>query len=110
MYRFAVEAKPGVPAKLTVEEEHIERQTVALTNLDQNSIQYFLSAKVIGEKVKAALAEVVKRKHELQQVVAERNQCQQRIAAIEQRPVPHPREHGPARPQQRHLQTLREEV
>ena len=83
MYRFAVEAKPGVPSKLTVEEERIDYQRIALTNLDSNAIQFYMSAKVVGPKVKAALAEIVKRKLELQQVVVERNQCNQRIAAIE---------------------------
>lgn len=83
LYRFAVEAKPGEPAKLVVEEERTIRQQVALTNLDRGAIRFYLSAKVVSAKVKAALVEVVKRKHELQQVVVERKQCQQRIAAIE---------------------------
>ena len=33
--------------------------------LDDNSIRFYLSAKVVSEKVKAALAELVKRKHEI---------------------------------------------
>ena len=82
MYRFAVAAAPGAPAKLVVEEQRIDRQQIALTNLDSNAIQFFISAKVVSEKVKAALAEIVKRKHEMQQVAVERNQCEQRIAAI----------------------------
>ncbi len=83
LYRFAVEAEPGEPAKFVVEEERTIRQQVALTNLDRGAIRFYLSAKVVSDKVKAALVEVVKRKHELQQVVVERKQCQQRIAAIE---------------------------
>ncbi|MBU4399895.1 MAG: DUF4139 domain-containing protein [Planctomycetes bacterium] len=83
LYRFAVEAKPGEPAKLAVDEERTERQQVALTNLDHGAIRFYLSAKVVSAKVKAALAEVVKRKHELQQVVVERQLCEQRIAAID---------------------------
>ena len=83
LYRFAVEAKPGEPAKLVIDEERTTRQQVALTNLDRGAIRFYLSAKVVSDKVKAALVEVVKRKHELQQVVVERKQCGQRIAAIE---------------------------
>ncbi|MFZ1932855.1 MAG: DUF4139 domain-containing protein [Thermoguttaceae bacterium] len=82
LYRFAVEAKPGEPAKLTVEEQRTERQQIALTNLDDNAIQFYQSAKVVGEKVKAALAEIVRRKTELQQVAAKRQQCEQRIRQI----------------------------
>ena len=82
LYRFAVEAKPGEPAKLAVEEERTDRQQVALTNLDDNAIQFYQSAKVVSEKVKAALAEIVKRKHELQQVAVDRQQLEQRIRQI----------------------------
>jgi hypothetical protein len=82
LYRFAVEAKPGEPAKLTVDEERTISQQFALTNLDDNTIQFYQSAKVVGEKVKAALTEIVKRKHELQQVAIGRQQCEQRIRQI----------------------------
>ncbi len=82
LYRFAVEAKPGEPATLTVDEERTERQQIALTNLDDNAIQFFMSAKVVSEKVKAALTEIVKRKHALQQVVVGRQQREQRIRQI----------------------------
>ena len=82
LYRFAVEAKPGEPAKLLVAEEHVERQQIALNDLDDNAIQFYQSAKVVGEKVKAALAEIVKRKHELQQLAATRQQRDARIHQI----------------------------
>ncbi|MBN1394444.1 MAG: DUF4139 domain-containing protein [Pirellulales bacterium] len=82
-YRFAVEAKPGAPAALMVEEQRTLRQSVALTNLSQKDVQLYLSSKVVGEKVKAALAEVAGRQHALRQVAAERMRCEGRIAAIE---------------------------
>ena len=82
LYRFAVEAKPGDPAKLTVEEERIEPQQIALSNIDDNTIQIYLSSKVVSDKVKAALQEVVKRKHALLQVVAKRQQLERRIKEI----------------------------
>jgi hypothetical protein len=82
LYRFAVEAKPGEPAKLVVDEERTDRQQIALTNLDDNGVQFYQSVKVVSDKVKAALAEIVKRKHELQQVAAGRQQREQRIHQI----------------------------
>ena len=84
LYRFAVEAKPGEPAKLLVEEERIDRQQVALTNMDEGSIQVFISAKTVGDKVKAALKEVIQRKQALAQVTVKRAQLDQQIKAIEQ--------------------------
>jgi hypothetical protein len=40
--------------------------------MDDGTIQFYLSAKVVSEKVKAALAEIVKRKSQSQQVAADR--------------------------------------
>jgi hypothetical protein len=82
LYRFAVEAKPGEPAKLAVSEEMTDRQEAALTNLDDDAIVIYLRAKVVSDKVKAALGEVVKRKHELQQVAANKQRLAQRIGEI----------------------------
>ncbi len=82
LYRFAVEAKPGEPAKLTIEQERIDRQQVAINNLDDDAIQFFVSAKVVSGQVKAALQEIVKRKHEIEQVAVRRQQLEQRIGQI----------------------------
>jgi hypothetical protein len=83
LYRFAVEAKPGEAAKLVVEQERTDRQQVLLTNLDQSAIDFYLSAKVVGKKVKAALAELVRQKQELQQVVERKQQLEQRVGQID---------------------------
>jgi hypothetical protein len=82
LYRFRVEAKPGESVKLQVHEQRTDRQQMALTNIDDGTIHIYLSAKVVGERVKAALAEVVKRKHALEQVVVDVQQRQQRIRDI----------------------------
>ena len=84
LYRFAVEAKPGQPAKLLVEEERIDRQQVAMTNLNEGSIQVYIRAKVVSEQVKAALAEMIKRKLALAQVTVKRGQLEQQVRTIEQ--------------------------
>lgn len=83
-YRFVVAAEPGKPATLDVSEERVDFQQVAVANLDDNTIRYYLQAKVVGEKVKAALADVIKRKADLAKLAAEKQQLEQRIATIDQ--------------------------
>jgi hypothetical protein len=82
LYRFAVEAKPGEPAKLLVEEERTDHQQIALGNLDDNAIKFYLSAKVVDEKVKQALSEIVRRKQAIQEVAVKKAQLEQRIREI----------------------------
>ncbi len=82
LYRFAVTAKPGEPAVLTVEEERTDSQHIALTNMDDGSIKFYLSAKVVSDKVKDALREIVKRKADLGQLTAKKQQLEQRIREI----------------------------
>lgn len=81
-YRFAVQAEPGKPVKLTVEEERIQSQTLALSNLDDGTIAFYISQKQIGPEVKAALQEVVKRKHAVEQVAQGRARLEKRIEEI----------------------------
>jgi hypothetical protein len=83
-YRFAVAAKPGEPSKLTVQEEHLQQQQIVLTNLDDQAMQYYLSAPVVSEKVKKALREIVQQKQQLQQATDQRSQLEQQIQAITQ--------------------------
>jgi hypothetical protein len=82
LYRFAVDAKPGEPALLKIEEERTDSQHIAMNDLDDGSIQFYLSAKVVSDKVKEALKEIVKRKAELGQLTAKKQQLEQRIREI----------------------------
>jgi len=82
LYRLRVEAKPGEPVKLEVDEQRTDRQQMALTNIDDGTVEIYLSAKVVSQRVKAALAEVVKWKHTVEQVASELQQRQQRIRDI----------------------------
>ncbi len=84
MYRFLVEAKPGEPATLAVEEERTERQQVAITNLDDGMIAIFLQAKVVTDQVKAALKQVVALKAEWQTLQVKRQQLEEQIRVIEE--------------------------
>lgn len=82
LYRFAVTAEPGKPAKLTVVEEQVVQETLALSNLDDGAIVYFSNQKSVSPEVKAALLDVIKRKQALQQVVQQREQLVARIVEI----------------------------
>jgi hypothetical protein len=81
-YRFAVEAKPGEPAKLLVSDERINHQQVAITNLDDKRITLLASNAVVSEPVKRALAETIRRKQQIEQLVVQRQQREQRIRDI----------------------------
>ncbi|MEX0677489.1 MAG: hypothetical protein WD063_10470 [Pirellulales bacterium] len=82
LYRFAVKAEPGKPARLAVEEERIESESLALSNLDDNVIAFYINQKQITPEAKAALEEVVKRKHALAQVTAQRARLEASIKEI----------------------------
>ena len=84
LYRFAVTAEPGKPASLGVREEQVVDQAFAVSNLDDNTILYYVRANVVSDKVKDALREVINRKHQIQQAMVKLQQLQQQIGAIEQ--------------------------
>jgi hypothetical protein len=83
-YRFSVQAEPGKPVTLSVEEEQVVHQGLALSNVDNNLIQFYVNQKEVTPAVKAALQEVVKRKQALEQVAQERQQLEQQIVTITQ--------------------------
>jgi hypothetical protein len=82
MYRFAITAAPGEPAKLTVAEEHVQKQEVLLSNLDEGTLLYYARASAVSDKVRTALREVLTRKQKLEQLAAERQRLQQQIGVI----------------------------
>jgi hypothetical protein len=81
-YRFAVQAEPGKPARLEVEEEQIASQSLAITSLDDGTVAFYLNQKQISQEVKAALQDVVKRKQAIDGVAQQRAQREQRIKEI----------------------------
>ncbi|MBI3836731.1 MAG: hypothetical protein HY288_02190 [Planctomycetia bacterium] len=83
-YRFAVTAEPGKPAALSVEEELVVSQQLAITNLDSNAIAFYLSQKTVSPSVKTALQDIVKRKQALQNVAQDRGRLEQQISTITQ--------------------------
>ena len=82
VYRFAVEAKPGEPAELKLEQEQTIRQAMAISNLNDEAIHFYLSAKVVSEQLKEALREVTRRKAELADLNRRKQQMEREIATI----------------------------
>jgi hypothetical protein len=84
LYRFALTIEPGKPQTLDVTEEYTQGEQIAVTNLDDGRIQYYLRAPQVTEAVKTALREVVKRKAAIEQTVARRQELERQIAVIDQ--------------------------
>ena len=84
LYRFAVDAAPGKPAELKVTEEHTVNEQIAVTNLDDGRISYYLNSSAVNDKVKEVLREVIKRKQAIQAVVAGRQELERQITVIDQ--------------------------
>jgi hypothetical protein len=84
LYRFAVTADPGKPATQEVTEEFTQSEAVAVNNLDDGRIGYFLAAPQVSEAVKKALRDVVARKAAIAAVVARRQELERQIAIIGQ--------------------------
>lgn len=83
-YRFLVPVEPGKSVTLEVREEYTQRQSVALTNLNDQQIQVYLSAPAVSESVKQALREVVQRKLAIQAATQKRKELERQLTVIEQ--------------------------
>jgi hypothetical protein len=83
-YRFAVTAEPGKPAKLEVAEEQQGVQHVALTNVDDGTILFYIRAKATSPKVKEALEQVITKKRAIEEIVRQRQEKEREIQVVEQ--------------------------
>jgi hypothetical protein len=83
-YRFAVTAEPGKPAKLEVAEEQQGVQHVALTNVDDGTILFYIRAKATSPKVKEALEQVIAKKRAIEEIVRQRQEREREIQVVEQ--------------------------
>ncbi|MBI3462151.1 MAG: DUF4139 domain-containing protein [Planctomycetes bacterium] len=84
LYRFALQAQPGTPAKLLVEEEQTVTQQTVLTNLESQMIVIYLNARVVSDQVKEALREVTRRRQQLSELAAQQQRLEAQIKTIEQ--------------------------
>jgi hypothetical protein len=83
LYRFAVKADPGKPAALKVDEERTDQQRIALSNIDDGTIMFYMNTPVVSAKVKDALGEVIKRRQAIQQLATKRQQLEQQVRDID---------------------------
>jgi hypothetical protein len=83
-YRFAVTAEPGKPAKLEVAEEQQGVQHVALTNVDDGTILFYIRAKATSPKVKEALEQVIAKKRAIEEIVRVKQEKEREIQVVEQ--------------------------
>ena len=79
-YRFVVDAKPGEPAKLVVDEQRTEPQMIALTNADENTITLYVRSDKVSEKVKTVLGNVIRQKQAIQDLAQKRGNSSSRSA------------------------------
>jgi hypothetical protein len=84
VYRFAVSVAAGESAKLDVVEERQISQSIALSNINNETIAIYVRSDVTSPKVKDALARVVAMNNALSRVQANRARLEQRTAEITQ--------------------------
>jgi hypothetical protein len=82
LYRFAIEAEPGKTATLEVGEEHLVSQQIQIATIDDATIRFYQSQRVISAEAKTALEKIVGMKTQLASVVAERQQLEQQLKTI----------------------------
>ena len=84
LYRFAIKAEPGKAATLTVAEEQVVDQSVALSNLDDPTILLYTKSKVISPKTAAALQEIIRRRQAIAKVSERRSEMERQVQTVEQ--------------------------
>jgi len=81
-YRFLVEVAPGKTEELLVAQERQIDRSVLLTNINDNQITFFLSARNVDRRVRQALEGLAERKTALSQTVNQRKGEERRINTI----------------------------
>lgn len=82
-YRFKVVVPPGATEELTVKTERPIREMVALLDADRlDQINFYLRSAVIGDEVKAALQEIVRRRAAITAVARDRSEKEARLKQI----------------------------
>jgi hypothetical protein len=82
LYRFLVEVSSGETEELLVAQERQIDRSVLLTNLNDDQISYFISARNVDRRVRQALEGLAERKTALSQTVNQRQVEERRINTI----------------------------
>jgi hypothetical protein len=81
-YRFLVTVAPGKTEELLVAQERQIDRSVLLTNLNNDQISYFISARNVDRRIRHALEGLVGRKTALSQTVVQRQEEERKINSI----------------------------
>lgn len=81
LYRFAVQAEPGRPSELIVEEKRVTREDVAVGDLGER-IAIYIRSSAVSEAIKSALAEVIKRQQALSETSSKRERLEKQLSEI----------------------------
>ncbi len=82
LYRFLVKAGPDAVQELLVAEERKVDQSVAVNNLSDDLIAFYVKAPVVSARVKEALAGLAKRKADLADTLRQRQEQERRAGVI----------------------------
>ena len=81
-YRFLVEVGPGKTEELLVAQERQLDRTVLLSNISDNQISFFQSARSVDRRIKQALEGLAERKTALSQTVSQRQEEERKVNTI----------------------------
>lgn len=84
VYRFETTVPAGKIGKFEVKEEQVTRQSVAILPCSVGTLQWYTTNGQISEKVRKALAEVIKRKNALTEAEREVRRLEREISTLEQ--------------------------
>ena len=81
-YRFLLPVPAGSGKELLVAEERQYSQSLALTNLNSDTIAFYVSSRAVSEKAKQALQNIAERKAELAKTTASRQEEERKVQRI----------------------------
>ncbi len=82
VYRFAVPVAAGKTAKLSVLEERIVEQSVAVTSMQGSTIDFYVRSQVVSRAVKDALARLLTLKQKLGDTMEKRASLEKKVSEI----------------------------
>jgi hypothetical protein len=82
VYRFLVKVAPGSREELLIVQERQIDRSVQLTNLNDDQISYFISARRVDRRVRQALEGLAERKTALTRTVNQRQEEERKVNAI----------------------------
>ena len=82
--RFAVEALPGVPTQLKINEVRMTKMSMNLRHFNTGQYQFYLAADEVSEEIKVALQEIQKRGATIADLKRQRQLKQKALTVIDQ--------------------------